>query len=137
MIGYSICVKLNELKLIHEEQISKYNDKIITIWEDNAKCIVLCMLYNKTQKYYMIFKNTYKCTCKCVQKIKNMYAKFVIVFILRHKWLDMEGETSNVSIICVNDLLYVYAYRMISFLLQFKIKYIKNTYSIDLFWFIK
>ena len=76
---------------------------IITIWEDNAKCIVLCMLYNKTHKYYMIFKNTYKCTCKCVQKIKNMYAKFVIVFILRRKWLDMEGETSNVSIICVND----------------------------------
>ena len=72
MIGYSISVKLNELKLIHEEQISKYNDKIITIWEDNAKCIVLCMLYNKTQKYYIIFKNTYKCTCKCVQKIKNI-----------------------------------------------------------------
>lgn len=32
-----------------------------------------------------------------------MYTKFVIVFISRHKWLDMEGETSNVSIICVND----------------------------------
>ena len=40
---------------------------------------------------------------------------------------------NNVKEIDVNDLLYVYAYRMISFLLQFKIKYIKNTYSIDLF----
>lgn len=49
MIGYSISVKLNELKLIYEEYISKYNDKIIKKWEDNAKCIVLCMLYNKTQ----------------------------------------------------------------------------------------
>lgn len=29
MIGYSISVKLNELKLIYEEYISKYNDKII------------------------------------------------------------------------------------------------------------
>lgn len=103
MIGYSISVKLNELKLIYEEYISKYNDKIIKKWEDNAKCIVLCMLYNKTQKYYIIFKNTYKCTCSYVQKIKNMYTKFVIVFISRHKWLDMEEETSNVSIICVND----------------------------------
>lgn len=97
MIGYSISVKLNELKLIYEEYISKYNDKIIKKWEDNAKCIVLCMLYNKTQKYYIIFKNTYKCTCSYVQKIKT-YTKFVIVFISRHKWLDMEEETSNACI---------------------------------------
>ena len=40
---------------------------------------------------------------KYAQKTKNMYTKFVIVFISRHKWLVMEGETSNVSIICVND----------------------------------
>lgn len=32
-----------------------------------------------------------------------MYSKFVIAFISRDKWLDMEEETSNVSIICVND----------------------------------
>ena len=45
---------------------------------------------------------------KYVQKTKNMYTKFVIVFISRHKWLVMEGETSNVSIICVNDYIKTY-----------------------------
>lgn len=62
-----------------------------------------CTMYviQQNTKYYIIFKNTYKCTCSYVQKIKNMYTKFVIA--LSHKWLDMEEETSNVSIICVND----------------------------------
>lgn len=41
MIGHSISVKLNELKLIYEEYISKYNDKIIKKWE----CKMYCTMY--------------------------------------------------------------------------------------------
>lgn len=72
------------------------NDKMM------QKCMVLFMCWyicNKTQKYYMLFKNTYTCIYKVLRNIKNMYTKFMIIFIARDKWLDMEGETSNLSII--------------------------------------
>lgn len=61
------------------------------------KCMVPFMyIYNKRQKYYMLFKNTCTCICKCVKKIASTYTKFMIIFISgKRKWL-VGGEAFEI-----------------------------------------